>query len=73
MLATLSHAAAAASLVYSGMNKFELSKNAQLDDYAVQDLNVDPKFPYADNSFDVVTCVVRYRVLVLCHDCCTRS
>lgn len=40
------------------MNEYELSKNPQLDAYAVKDLNVDPKFPYEDNSFDVVTCVV---------------
>lgn len=41
-----------------GMNKYELSKNTQLSEYAVQDLNRDPVFPHADNSFDVVTCVV---------------
>mmetsp|Transcript_31924 Transcript_31924/g.42149 ORF Transcript_31924/g.42149 Transcript_31924/m.42149 type:complete len:269 (-) Transcript_31924:334-1140(-) len=41
-----------------GMNEYELSKNAQLDEYNVKDLNVDPSFPYEDNSFDIVTCVV---------------
>lgn len=40
------------------MNEFELSKNVQLDEYKVKDLNVDPKFPFEDSSFDVVTCVV---------------
>ncbi|CAM9184364.1 unnamed protein product [Choristocarpus tenellus] len=40
------------------MNKFELSKNEQLEEYVVKDLNVDPKFPFADSSFDAVTCVV---------------
>ena len=40
------------------MNQYELSKNEQLEEYNVKDLNVDPKFPYGDNSFDVVTCVV---------------
>ena len=41
-----------------GMNSYELSKNKQLTDYNVQDLNQNPKFPYADNTFDYVTCVV---------------
>eukprot|EP00640_Fibrocapsa_japonica_P002822 CAMPEP_0113934066 /NCGR_PEP_ID=MMETSP1339-20121228/1394_1 /TAXON_ID=94617 /ORGANISM="Fibrocapsa japonica" /LENGTH=270 /DNA_ID=CAMNT_0000935691 /DNA_START=43 /DNA_END=855 /DNA_ORIENTATION=- /assembly_acc=CAM_ASM_000762 len=41
-----------------GMNEYELSKNEQLDSYVVRDLNVDPKFPLEDNSFDIVTCVV---------------
>lgn len=40
------------------MNQYELSKNEQLEEYTVKDLNVDPKFPYEDSSFDVVTCVV---------------
>jgi SAM-dependent methyltransferase len=41
-----------------GMNELELEKNAQLADYTLKDLNLDPTFPYADNSYDVVTCVV---------------
>ena len=41
-----------------GMNKFELSKNTQLSEYVVQDLNRDPVFPFADSTFDFVTCVV---------------
>mmetsp|Transcript_34623 Transcript_34623/g.82477 ORF Transcript_34623/g.82477 Transcript_34623/m.82477 type:complete len:305 (-) Transcript_34623:858-1772(-) len=41
-----------------GMNEFELSKNEQLTDYVVANLNKDPKLPYDDASFDVVTCVV---------------
>jgi len=41
-----------------GMNEFELSKNKQLTDYVVANLNKDPKFPFEDQSFDVVTCVV---------------
>ena len=41
-----------------GMNEYELSKNEQLEEYKVTDLNVNPKFPFEDNSFDVVTCVV---------------
>lgn len=41
-----------------GMNEYELSQNTQLTSYAVKDLNDDPTFPYEDNSFDKVTCVV---------------
>ena len=29
-----------------GMNEYELSKNNQLTEYNVQDLNTNPKFPY---------------------------
>jgi len=41
-----------------GMNEFELSKNQQLSNYVVQDLNLNPIFPFPDNTFDYVTCVV---------------
>ncbi|CAM9348257.1 unnamed protein product [Chrysoparadoxa australica] len=41
-----------------GMNESELKKNPALDSYNVQDLNVNSKLPYDDESFDVVTCVV---------------
>ena len=41
-----------------GMNQLELQANSQLDDFSVGNLNKDPKLPYEDESFDVVTCVV---------------
>jgi len=41
-----------------GMNSNELKKNSQLTEMVVRDLNVDPVMPFADNSFDFVTCVV---------------
>ena len=41
-----------------GMKAYELSKNEQLEEYRVTDLNVNAKFPFEDSSFDVVTCVV---------------
>lgn len=41
-----------------GMNEYELSKNPQLTDFVVKDLNVDPVLPFDDASFDKVTCVV---------------
>ena len=41
-----------------GMNSYELSQNPQLTEYVVKDLNADPTLPFADASFDKVTCVV---------------
>jgi SAM-dependent methyltransferase len=41
-----------------GMNEYELSQNPQLTEYVVQDLNKDPTLPFANESFDKVTCVV---------------
>jgi len=38
-----------------GMNEEELKKNPILTDYVVRDLNEEPKLPYSDNEFDVVT------------------
>lgn len=46
------------NVVGLGMNEFELSKNTQLTSYVDQDLNQDSIFPFDDNSFDKVTCVV---------------
>jgi SAM-dependent methyltransferase len=45
-----------------GMNETELRENDQLTDYAVHDLNADPRMPYPDASFDgaVVTVSVQY-------------
>lgn len=41
-----------------GMNEYELSKNEQLSEYTVRNLNKNPLLPYEDNSFDFVTNVV---------------
>lgn len=38
-----------------GMNEEELARNSVATDFVVHDLNVDPRLPYEDNSFDVVT------------------
>ena len=35
-----------------GMNEVELKSNPQLDEYVIQNLNRDPKLPYADTEFD---------------------
>ncbi|XAR67173.1 hypothetical protein NMG60_11013636 [Bertholletia excelsa] len=45
-------------IVGMGMNEDELKRNPVLTEYVVQDLNVDPKLPFEDNSFDVITNVV---------------
>ena len=37
------------------MNGDELARNPQLSEWKVADLNKDPRLPYADNSFDVIT------------------
>lgn len=41
-----------------GMNQYELSKNPQLTEYVVKDLNSDATLPFEDASFDKVTCCV---------------
>jgi SAM-dependent methyltransferase len=45
-----------------GMNEVELRQNPQLTEFAVHDLNADPRLPYADAEFDaaVVTVSVQY-------------
>ncbi|XP_072967649.1 uncharacterized protein [Typha angustifolia] len=45
-------------IVGMGMNEEELKRNPVLTEYVVQDLNVNPKLPFDDNSFDVITNVV---------------
>ncbi|PKU66816.1 uncharacterized protein LOC110116116 [Dendrobium catenatum] len=45
-------------IVGMGMNEDELKKNPVLTEYIVRDLNVNPKLPFEDNSFDVITNVV---------------
>jgi len=47
-----------------GMNQKELENNKQLTDYVLQDLNVNPVFPYKDNTYDFVTCVVSVDYLI---------
>ncbi|CAK9026584.1 unnamed protein product [Durusdinium trenchii] len=47
----------------TGMNEYELQQNKQADDYTVRDLNENPKLPYEDSSFDIVTCTVSFDYL----------
>ncbi len=53
-------------VVGHGMNAAELARNPQLDEFFVRNLNTDPKFAAADNSFDAVVCCVRR--VALCVD-----
>ena len=46
------------NVVGLGMNEYELRQNPVLSSYVVKDLNAEPVFPFEDNSFDKVTCVV---------------
>ncbi|CEL99344.1 unnamed protein product [Vitrella brassicaformis CCMP3155] len=41
-----------------GMNEYELSQNEKLTERVVHDMNKDPRLPFDDNSFDVITNVV---------------
>jgi SAM-dependent methyltransferase len=45
-----------------GLNETELRQNPQLTEYAVHDLNADPRLPYGDGEFDgaVITVSVQY-------------
>lgn len=45
-------------IVGMGLNAEELARNPVLTEYVVQDLNANPKLPFEDNSFDVITNVV---------------
>ncbi|HWO94136.1 MAG TPA: methyltransferase domain-containing protein [Dehalococcoidia bacterium] len=46
-----------------GMNDVELAENPQLTQRIVQNLNVDPRLPFADAEFDVVLCTVSVQYL----------
>lgn len=48
----------------TGMSALELQFNDQLTDFQARNLNKDPKLPYEDNAFDVVTCVVSIDYLI---------
>ena len=51
-------------LVLLGMNDAELAANPMAEAYVLRDLNRDPRLPFADASFDAVTCCVSIDYLV---------
>ena len=46
-----------------GLNAAELEENAFLDEWRVQNLNTDPRLPFADGEFDAATCCVSVQYL----------
>jgi hypothetical protein len=46
-----------------GMNEEELAQNERLNDYFVQNLNVNPQLPFPDRDFDAVLCAVSVQYL----------
>lgn len=56
--------AASAQVTGLGMNAEELEANPRLAAYRVQDLNEEPRLPFADASFDTVICTVSVEYLV---------
>jgi SAM-dependent methyltransferase len=55
---------APARLTVLGMNPVELERNPQAHVRVLHDLNADPVLPFADASFDAVTCCVSIDYLV---------
>ena len=53
----------AKSIVGTGISATELACNDQLTSFVARDLNNNPALPFADASFDVVTCVVSFDYL----------
>jgi len=51
-------------LTVLGMNAVELARNPAATARVVHDLNADPQLPFADESFDAVTCCVSIDYLV---------
>jgi SAM-dependent methyltransferase len=51
-------------VVGHGMNERELAANPALDDYFVQNLNLDPALPLPDASFDAALCCVGVQYLM---------
>ena len=54
----------AGGLTALGMNARELQANPVADEVVVQDLNVDPRLPFDDASYDSVVCCVSIDYLV---------
>jgi hypothetical protein len=50
-------------LVGHGMNEVELRNNPALDEYFLQDLNLNPDLPFEDGTFDGVTICVSVQYL----------
>jgi SAM-dependent methyltransferase len=51
-------------LVLLGMNAAELAANPLAEEHVLRDLNREPELPFADASFDAVTCCVSVDYLI---------
>ena len=60
-------------LVVLGMNADELAANPVASQRVVQDLNIDPRLPFADGDFDAVLCCVSIDYLIKPVQCSPRS
>ena len=47
----------------TGMNRAELQANPRLTDFAVHDLNADPRLPFGTAEFDAALCCVSVQYL----------
>jgi SAM-dependent methyltransferase len=52
------------NIIGLGMNAEELAANARLDEFVVQDLNLNPRLPYPAGTFDRVLIAVSIQYLV---------
>ena len=47
-----------------GLNAVEMQENPDLDDYVLHDLNVEPRLPFDDDTFDAVVLTVSVQYLI---------
>lgn len=59
-----SHMVACRKLTGLGMNEEELRANPALTDYLVHDVNLQPRLPFADSSYDAVCCHLSFEYLL---------
>ncbi|RJP85609.1 MAG: SAM-dependent methyltransferase [Desulfobacteraceae bacterium] len=52
------------SMIGLGMNAEEMAENPQLNGFRVHDLNIHPKLPFDDRSFDRVICTASVEYLI---------
>lgn len=58
------------NIIGLGMNEDELKANSRLASWNICDLNIDPRLPYKDNSFDFVICALSIDYLTKPLDVC---
>ena len=53
-----------ARMVGLGLNAVEMRENPNLDDYVIHNVNVDPRLPFDDSTFDAVIITVSIQYLI---------